>query len=464
MSEIAEAVATATTGDPVLDRLTASFAREATPTQVDNSSETEEVAKVVEEEVKTEEPAKVEEEEKTESEKTEEAKSEDEETEDDTFDYPESEDDLKTKWPRAVPLKIVKQAAQWASEAKEGKETETSLGGKHYIVPLTKISGALQDPDAPMEAFQPFFEGIVEAAGDDALRKVLGQSVYIAVVQGPAWQENPATKEFGDELHTIVDAALQSRFGVNTETLLALADWQGMGAFDELNKFIETEFLDDDKDFDEYKFLEASKKFYNELRELQHNPKLKATAKENLELKRQLEEKKATVKETPVSDNSFHEHIDSVVDTVMPKVIFAKSPLAELATDTPEMKELKSDFRENITDKVKASIDKSKLIAWHREGKQTTAFYQEALTRAVNDAIDKANPVRQRAEKMVAELYSKTRNGKLLAKQEPKIPEAPLEPTKPTEFAPKTAQTPREIEKVVMDRLTNAYAREEANR
>lgn len=455
----------APTGDSVVDRLTKSFAALENPPQVDNSNEPE----PVKEEAKPEEPAKAEEPEKVEPE-AEKPEGESEEEEEESEESPAfaSEDELKAKWPRAIPLKNIKQAYEWYAGNEKGKEIVTSLGGEHYVKPLVKVASALQDADAPAEAFQPFFEGIVEAAGDDALRKVLGQSVYMAVVQGPAWQSDPATKDFGDALHNIVDAALQTRFGVNTETMVNLADWQSIGAIDEFSKWLDEDFLDEDKEFDETKFFEASKKFYSDLRAIQHNPKLKAQTLENLELKRQLEERKAEAKSVPDTDieNSFSEYIGTVVDTTLTKVIFAGSPLEEREGDTPEMKERKTYFRGNFTAKVKQSLmngDKKQLLDDFKGGKQNTAIHQTRLAKAMESAITKADPDRKVAEKTIDELYGKTRNVKLLRKldESAKEPEAPLTPTAPTNFAPKTGP---KTDKDILNDLTRAFEAHDANR
>lgn len=470
MSEPAAAVA-ATTGDPVVDRLTASFAALEEPTQVDNPSEPEKVEVIPDETVKTEEPEK--EEAKTDEVETPEDAEEEGKEEDIPVAYPESVDELKANWPRAVPLKVIDQAYQWSVEAKEGKDAIASLGGEHWLPPLTQVVTALRDaddPHQPPEAFQPFFEGIVSGAGDTALLKVLGQSMYMGFVQAPAWESNPATKDFGKELSTKVDTALQMRFGVTAETIAGLADLHSIGAIDGLSKWTEEEFLDDDKEFDEYKFLEASKKLYNDIRGIQQNPKLKAQTLENRELKRQLEERTAEAnKEAPSSnvEQSFSEYIDNVVDTVLPKVLFTlKSPLSEREGDTDEMKERKSDLRENITDKVRSALtgDRQNLLAGFKLGKQTTANYQTKLTEALNTAINKADPNRLRAERMIAELYGKTRNGKLLAKTESKEIEpepTPLPPTQSTNFAPTDGP---KTDKQILNNLEKAFAAHDANR
>lgn len=471
MSEPNEAVTTAPTMGDVVERLSKHFT--PAPAQVENSSETKaEEAKVEEpvtEEAKPEEPAKGEDVEKAESEKDAEAEQSDESDEEgkeeEILDYP-SEEELKAAWPRSVPLHAIKQAAGWANEAKEGKEAVESIGGKHFLPAMAKMATALQDEDAPPEAFQPFFEGIMDAAGDNAFLKVLGQSMYMGFVQAPQWEANPATKDFGKELSTKVDTALQLRFGVDAETIISLADWQSIGAIDGLSTLLEGEYLDADKEWDVDAFYDASKKLYDDLRAIQHNPKLKAQTLENLELKRQLEERKAEVK-VPNSEieSSFTDYIGTVVDNVLPKVIFSTSPLVELETDTDEMKERKADFRDDITAKVKQALEGSRktLLEGYRQGKQNTAVFQTALTKALDEAIRKTDGSRKTKEQTIKDLYGKTRNAKLLAKSESikeEQTEAPLPPTQTTRFEP--ADRPRTVMDVA-NRLTQSIAARDAN-
>lgn len=475
MSEPTEAAVAA---NSVVQNLTAAFAAQDAPAQVENPSEpeakAEDAVKVeaekADEPVKAEDPAKeVEPDKESDADKPDADADDESENEYTVLTYP-SEDELKAAWPRAVPLKVVKQAAAWAEEAKQGKDTVTALGGEHYIKPLTKMASALQDDNAPPDAFQPFFEGIIEAAGDSALMKVLTQSIHMGFIQSPAWQANPETKAWGDELAGKVDAAMVDRFGVNAETMSNLADWQSIGAIDGFAKWLGEEFKDEDGEFDDLKFHEASKSFYNEIRGIRNNPKVKELTQKTLELERQLESREAEAKQVPEVDfdNSFGEYFGGVVDTVLPKVIFAGTPLADLATDTPEMKDRKAYFRDNIATKVRQSLDagdRKKLLDGYKQGKHSTAIYQTTLAKAMETAIGKADSDRKMAEKTIAELYGKTRNAELLKKQEESAKkgteEAPLKPTQPTEFA--STDRPKTV-KDVQKNLSDAFAAFDANR
>jgi len=104
-------------------------------------------------------------------------------------------DQINEKFARSNTIGLRNLAADYSEQAAEAtqknEEILTQLGGEPFIAPLGKIASALHSEDADPAAFQSFFEGIADAAGDKALLKVLGQSIYMGFVQSEAWKNNP---------------------------------------------------------------------------------------------------------------------------------------------------------------------------------------------------------------------------------------------------------------------------------
>lgn len=59
------------------------------------------------------------------------------------------------------------------------------------------------------------FTGIIQAASGEALVEVLGDAIYIGIVLSKGLAEKRATRDFGEAIIKITDAALRERFGPN---------------------------------------------------------------------------------------------------------------------------------------------------------------------------------------------------------------------------------------------------------
>lgn len=442
------------TGDPITQMLTGAFAEQdappapvdqepAAPEPVEEPAVPDEAPEAAPDEIKTDEETVPDDEAEAGNEGDEPGESDDDNP-DEELDYP-TEDELKARLPRAVPLKVVRQFARYVDEAREGTEMKTALGGSPFIQPLAKISEALRSTDTKPEAFVPFFTGIMEAAGDEALSKVIGQSIYMGFVQGPEWANNPETKEFGDKLHEMADKAVQMRFGTTIEEMERATSFARDGSLDKVLGWIEDGYV--------------SSEDLAELKAIRSDPVKQRLSEENLALKRQQEKPAAEVKPTQdqEGDAAFTSHIGSAVDNVLDDVVLKSSPLREDKSDSPELKEHKAYFRNALAQKAREAVARSaenaKLQTGFRQGKQRTAVYQSDLaTLFLEKILPDIDKDRQQAEQIISQLYGKTRNAQLKAKETvngntPAAPPAAL--TVPTDFKPQANGTKsiREIEK-----------------
>lgn len=369
-------------------------------------------------------------------------------------------EEIETQFARSNTKGLRALAAKYSVAAQEATQKNdeilTQLGGEPFIAPLGKIASALHSEDADPAAFQTFFEGIADAAGDKALLKVLGQSIYMGFVQSEAWRNNPATKEFGQGLHSMIEDAVQQRFGVPLDRLAKSAEWDKIGLPDKFQTWVERYGEDPDSLSDIWDEFE-------ETLQINNNPKLKALAEENAALKRQKEaepEVKSVV-DTQV-ESRYNEYASLAVETVLDKVMWKDSPLKDLDTDTPEIKEYKGLFRTALANSTVQALQKNpardRLLAGFREGKQQTAVYQTALTTALDEALKVTSKDQLTAEKILTALYGKTRNAKLVTPPTTNgtTPPPPQAPTVPTNFAPPAGQVKDKAQ--IVDELTQAFA------
>lgn len=461
------------TGTPVVDKLTAFFQAEADQ-PIDNAEpKTAEPAPIVEEPASEEPKVEIPDEPKVEEPKPEdtpkegEPKPEDERPDgedepEDADEYP-TEEKLLSTLPRSVPKKFIAKAAVWAEGAKANDELRSSLGGEPFIAPLTKIATALQNGGTSTEEFQPLFDGVLEAAGDEGLLTLMHMAVHMGFVNADLWMEQPGTKAFGEQVKQIVDNAVETKYGTTPDRLLSVLQWDKDGSLEKLTPFLDAKFEDDDGDFDENAFLLAAKTLYDEINGVRNNPATRKLAEENLALKRQLEAKPAPEEKgkSEEVDRSFGDYITNTVKTIIPKVVWAKSPLMPLDTDDEKMTGRKERFRNNLLNSIIQHVHsnkaKSSLAIGYRQGSHHTAIYQKSLTAALDEAITAVGPEKVEAESILADLYGNTRNAKLLDKIP--APEAPLAPTPPKEF--ESVATPKTTAGV-QAKLTAAYAALEA--
>lgn len=446
MNDATVAAPQAATGDAITQKLTAAF----TPPEVDNTA-VEEPLTV--EEPKADEPTKEPEEPKPEEEVAE----EEPQGEPDADFYPSNAEELKAKWPRSVPLYCITQAAQWAEEAKEGSAIRDRLGDA-FIEPLAKMAEALRDDSNDPNAYVPFLTGVMEAGGEDALLKVLSQSLYVGLVKGPDWAENPDTADFGKELQRRADAFFEMRFGIPASRIAVATDWERDGSLDRFNSFLESDYKDEEGDIDEAKLFDAAKKLYNETRSIRNDPVKKRLAEENAALRRQPEKPEEKVQAQ--DDGAFSTYLGHAVDTVLEQVILKGSPLMDVKDDPEDLKEYKQLFREQLAQSMRNAIERSKntpnLATGFRRGEERTAKYRENLTRIIDaEGIPAIQAQKLKAENLIAKAYGKTRNAKLAETKPEPTPPVEQEPTKPTDFAPQ--QGTKSI-RDVQNRLEQAFA------
>lgn len=443
----------ASTGDPITAALTAGFAALEAPAEIDNSNveDTPEVtpsevpdapAPAEEPETPEDDPEAIPEEDAPEGEEA-----DDEESDDATesADYLTSEQiEEKFKVSNTKALRIL--TAQYSEDARKGAEAIDSIGGEPFLVPMAEMSQSLQAavrPDAAPGALVPFFQGIVKASGDEALVKVIGQSLYMGFVQGPTWSENPATKAFGEALNGRVEEAFQARFGTSIDDVARMAEFAKVGWIEKIAKWTEDNFVPEEE--------------LEEMLKINNDPVLKRLAEENTALKGQQgkpgAEDTATNKDLDI-ENSFGDYIGERTTSVVENVLLKGSPLKDVEGDTPEMKTQKAFFRGSLADKAQKlltqSADKKDLLNGFRNGNKDTSTYQSALVTAFDTVLKAVNADKVSAENTIKQLYGKTRNAKLIPKTNNTPPPiAPKTPTVPTDFAPPAngIKTTAEIQK-----------------
>ena len=442
-------------GDPVSQAL--HNAIHNAPTE-EPQVETEEEVPEVEVETPAEEVPEVEEE-KSEEEKSDEPEkeTEDESDEDEIPDsdeeYP-TEEQLLASLPRSVPKKFIAQAAEWSQEAKDLNEKIDSIGGEVFIKPLSDMVTALKDESDDPNSFIPFMTAVTEAGGEDALLKMLSQSMYVGLIAAPEWSKKPETKAFGEELLRRGDAFLNMRYGVDTKELNSLVDFGKVGWPEKIADWSKR-YAEDSTDTTIYDEFE-------EFMQLGADPKQRKVLEENRELKRQLEEKAVPEKaEDKNFEQGFSDFISENVDKVVDNVILKNSPLTPRENDTDELKEQKQWFRDVIAQQMLASINKSSnrqsLLDGFKVGKQRTSVYQSNLMVALSDAVSATSKDKLRGEQIVASMYGKTRNAKLVTKPVEK-PVVPAVPTVPTDFkpAPDGKKSIHQIDKELAEALNHA--------
>lgn len=451
---------TAYPGDPIAQSIQDALNAQATPPVEKSEEEVKEVAPEAEPD-KVEEPEKVDEpKEEGEEEKSDEDSSDEPEAKAD-FE-PTSVDDLKAKWPRAVPLHVIDQAYEWFEEAKAGNEITAKLG-EPFIEPLAKMAEVMRSTDDDPNAYVPFLEAVVDMAGEDGLAKTLSHSLFVGLVKAPEWANEPAMADFGKEIARRTDFFLQERFHLNAEQITALgklnadvdrlalaADLDSDGTLDKVLKWI-------DADVDDIDILDE----IEEVRAIRNNPankklaqERKALLEENAKLKNQPEKKPEAAKvDDREVENNFTQYMDTAVDNVLTELIPKDSPLKPFTGDSEDLKAAKAYHLAALADKMRAVIAKSPqrsaLLNGFRRQQQNTAVYRDNLVKLFGEHVVPAiNADRKTAEQMIAKQYGKQRNAQI-AKDLPKPTEQPpvLEPTVPQNHAPAKIKTDRDIEK-----------------
>lgn len=358
------------------------------------------------------------------------------------IEYPESEEALKARLNnKAIPLKVISEMYRYAEQASTGQATIEKLGGEPFIEPLTKIATALQNADGSPQSYQPFFEGVLEAAGETALQRVCGQSVYMAFAQAENWKNNPETAEFGEALSLIAEAAVNERFGTDTATVRSALELNTLGWSDKIASWSELYAKDP---------VDAEGVIYDQVMEMletQHDPKLKAAQERAIAAERALQErqeKKSAVTADPQQDDTtaYSDYAAQAVKATLDKVILKNSPLRDMDTDNPEMKAYKNSLRKNLETQVLNTLQADKKLAkGFAQGQHHTSVYKQSFVTALDKALADSKSDRITAEKMLATLYGKSHNGQLASKAKTAAASPSASPTVPTNFADK--RTPK---------------------
>lgn len=316
-------------------------------------------------------------------------------------------EEIEAKFARSNTKEGRAYMAQVSEVARQGQEIVTKLGGEPFIEPLAIMSTALQDPTP--ENLNQFYVGITEAAGVETLVSILAQAVYMGFTKADDWAANPATADFGGAVQQIVEDAVQHRFGVSSERLQKMAEWEAVGWFDKLDEWVQNNYVPQ-SDLDE-------------MLEINQNPTLRKLAEENQALKKATKSSADdTTKESVPVEAAFSNFASEKVTTALHELAWAKSPLLDAKTDSAEAKQAKEFFRaaleRDAMEEFKKATAGSKLQKDFNLGKASTAVYRTDLTKALNAMIAATKPQTDMAEKILAKLYGTTRNAQLLPKQQ----------------------------------------------
>jgi len=425
------AATTVATGDPITLALTAAFADAELPAQIDNSTpeEIEPATESAGEAVET--PPEPEEEEADPEEGAEPTPGAEESEEDEPAESQDPDEPVKILTPEEIEERFARSntkegrayMVQVSEEAREGRDVIAKIGGKPFIEPMAKIATALQNADDDPAALQDLFVGIVDASGAETMLSVVSQAMYMGFVKADDWAKSPETAQLGEALNKIVDTSVQARWGIDTERLAQMVEWERVGWLDKLNEWVENNYVPQSE--------------LDEMLEINSNPVLKKLAQENQALKKQSE--KATPKDGQDSpgeqqDTAFSTFIADSVKPVLNDVILKGSPLRDASTDTPAMKDTKEFLRAALEHKVLQEMEnspaKAKLLDGFQKGKQHTATYKAELAKAIDSVRRSTRSQIGIAEDLMTKLYGKSRNAKI-------VPPATT-PVKPSETLPPT--------------------------
>lgn len=438
--------ATAATGDPITQALIAGFEADEASAQVDNLTPeptTEEPAVEAPAEEPAAEPAEAEPEAETESEEA---------TEEETETKPEAEaeaaadEEVKILTPEEIEAKFARSntkegrayMAQVSAIAQQGQETVAKLGGTEFIEPLAKMSTALQAGQDDPEALNEFFIGITEASGAETLVTILGQALYMGFVKADEWAKNPATADFAAAIKNVVDINVQAKWGVDSDRMAKLVEWEKVGWLDKLDEWVTNNYVPQSE--------------LDEMLEINTNPTLKRLAEENQELKRQREKVTPAEKsDQPQAgqESAFDSYIADSITPVLTAAVWKGSPLQDISTDTAAMKETKAFLRTALTQQAVGEFAsnpaRAKLLADYQRGKSSTAIYKSELAKAINSTVNATRPQTKMAEEILAKLYGKTRAAHVPQPKTDQTP-APLPPTVPQKHEP--AEGPKTVNQV----------------
>ncbi len=349
---------------------------------------------------------------------------------------------LKAKYPRNVSNDALQEMAKYGEAARKGAEAIDAIGGETFIPGMTTIAQALQTGNP-----RALFAGIAEtASAEDAL--------YVSLVQAPSLAQDENTAAFGTALLSIVDGALQERFGttMNTERMAKLAAWDSAGWFEKIESWIETGYVEHDD--------------LNTLLETTNNPALLAATNKIKELEGQLGTKDTKAKESTATKQAeaeklFDKLAADEVGKTLTDIVWKNSTLRDIPSDTAETKAEKAFLRNVLTKDAVATFKESdrakELINDYKSGKSTTAVFQKKFAEGINQAVLGVRENNAIASGLLAKIYGKSRNTQLANKGNPPDEQTDTnagvkEPTKTTDFGGERP-TADQIKKNLADRI-----------
>lgn len=437
----------------------------------DNSAETEEVSAEPDTETETEKPDAEKEPDK--SEKPEETeKTDDEITVDDLGesdfealeDTPTEPEQLKDEnYPDAAKLnelyprqkkELIQTAAEAIAAKRERDELMISIGGKDFVQPAVKIAKGVRESDP-----QSLFEGIVEIASSEGLKDVTGHSTFLHLIKANEWAnqtELPELAELGKTMLEQNDRLLETRFGegITAAKIEELAQIEKLGILDAWKRWKEQEFVDSDEFYELIAASEAPDKFIS-LREKQ-----KATEAELEKVRNELGQKEA--QKVSAAARQFAETGNKHIEKSLTGVVWAKSVLKEIPSDTPELKEAKAEFRQILIDtatqKFRASDSFKELSEAFARGDADTLKFREKFTKAINAVLLEIKPKNAIYERTVAALYGKTRNAQIAKKAASASASKSGEVLTPTETSEASVDKKPLTQDEIIDRMAKEIA------
>lgn len=362
------------------------------------------------------------------------------------------EEALKIKYPRNANKDLVAEAAKFAAQAKDGWELSESLGGEAFIPSMKTIAAGVRDGD-PIK----IFEGLGQA-DDTAFANTLTMAMDLALIRGKQLAEHndESVRAYGENAAKLGDVMIESRFGINSETIERLAKFNGEGWIDFLSDAIENERIDYDK-------------FHDLLTATTAAPEVKELLKEKETLKKQLDAQNAKKEEENAKfaanvETSFNTSIDESFEKVLNDIVLKTSVLGAKPNDSDEVKASKQLLRgvlaQNARNHFNQSDKRKSLLEQYKSGASHTAKYADGLAKAIDESVLATKADTVIAEKLIAKLYGASRNARLLQNQTPSQTEMPPketpQPTQTTDF--RTERKSGDVSRDVLEELTAFYA------
>ena len=317
---------------------------------------------------------------------------------------------LKAKFPRNSSKELIQQAAQYSEIAKKGQEVIEKIGGDHFVEPTVKIASGIRD-DNP----QQLFEGVVEASGAEGLISMVGAVMDLALMRADHFKSQEGSETFGAALAALADKAIETRFGagLTTEKVEKLAELAELGWLEKIEKWQQDEWVNRDE--------------LEQLIAAANDPKLRTALQEKAQLKSELAKKTqeaqaaATAAEAEI-EREFTSDVAEKVTQTLTEIVWARSPLRDLETDSAEVKAEKALLRKTLEIQAIESFQADPKLPEYKQayknGLAETAKFRSALATAINSAILATRENTAIAERLVAKVHGKGRNQQLLAQQQ----------------------------------------------